>query len=151
MDPQQRISLEVTWEALEDAGVPPQNLSGSNTACFMGVNSDDYGKLLLEDLTGIEAWMGIGTAYPIFSTFADLQLLWMLHAHLHSWPFIKADNHYCFEKLISLLLVVSMPSADQVSLEFSTKPAPSPRMVHVVPSMTKQMDMDVAKVLQLLS
>ncbi len=29
----------------------------------MGVNSDDYGKLLLEDLTGIEAWMGIGTAY----------------------------------------------------------------------------------------
>jgi 6-methylsalicylic acid synthase len=63
MDPQQRISLEVTWEALEDAGVPPQTLSGSNTACFMGVNSDDYGKLLLEDLTGIEAWMGIGTAY----------------------------------------------------------------------------------------
>src|SRR5271170_3310469 len=62
MDPQQRISLEVTWEALEDAGVPPQTLSGSNTACFMGVNSDDYGKLLLEDLTGIEAWMGIGTA-----------------------------------------------------------------------------------------
>ena len=29
----------------------------------MGVNSDDYGKLLLEDLSGIEAWMGIGTAY----------------------------------------------------------------------------------------
>jgi 6-methylsalicylic acid synthase len=63
MDPQQRISLEVTWEALEDAGVPPQTLSGSNTACFMGVNSDDYGKLMLEDLSGIEAWMGIGTAY----------------------------------------------------------------------------------------
>jgi len=29
----------------------------------MGVNSDDYGKLLLEDLPGIEAWMGIDTAY----------------------------------------------------------------------------------------
>lgn len=63
MDPQQRISLEVAWEALENAGISPQSLSGSDTAVFMGVNSDDYGKLLLEDLSGVEAWMGIGTAY----------------------------------------------------------------------------------------
>lgn len=63
MDPQQRISLEVCWEALESAGIPPQSLAGSNTAVYMGVNSDDYGKMILEDLPGIEAWMGIGTAY----------------------------------------------------------------------------------------
>jgi 6-methylsalicylic acid synthase len=63
MDPQQRITVEVTWEALEDAGIPPNSLAGSNTAVFMGVNSDDYGKLLLEDIPGVEAWMGIGTAY----------------------------------------------------------------------------------------
>jgi 6-methylsalicylic acid synthase len=63
MDPQQRLTLEVTWEALEDAGIAPQSLAGSNTAVFTGVNSDDYSKLLLEDLPGVEAWMGIGTAY----------------------------------------------------------------------------------------
>ena len=63
MDPQQRLSLEVCWEALENAGIPPQSLSKSDTAVFMGVNSDDYSKLLLEDLPGVEAWMGIGTAY----------------------------------------------------------------------------------------
>ena len=63
MDPQQRLSLEVCWEALESAGIPPQSLAGSNTAVFMGVNSDDYSKLLLEDVPGIEAWMGIGTAF----------------------------------------------------------------------------------------
>ena len=63
MDPRQRISLEVCWEALENAGIPPQTLSKSDTAVFMGVNSDDYSKLLLEDLSGIEAWMGIGTAF----------------------------------------------------------------------------------------
>ncbi|CAF9939628.1 hypothetical protein IMSHALPRED_001575 [Imshaugia aleurites] len=45
MDPQQRISLEVCWEALESAGIAPQSLAGSNTAVYMGVNSDDYGKL----------------------------------------------------------------------------------------------------------
>jgi 6-methylsalicylic acid synthase len=63
MDPQQRVTLEVTWEALENAGIPPQSLSGSDTAVFMGVNSDDYSKLLLEDIPGVEPWMGIGTAY----------------------------------------------------------------------------------------
>ncbi|KAF6823072.1 type I polyketide synthase [Colletotrichum plurivorum] len=63
MDPQQRLSLEVAWEALEDAGIDPESLSGSDTAVFMGVNSDDYSKLLLEDLPNVDAWMGIGTAY----------------------------------------------------------------------------------------
>jgi 6-methylsalicylic acid synthase len=63
IDPQQRITLEVAWEALEDAGIPADTLSGSDTAVFMGVNSDDYGKLVLEDLEGVGAHMGVGTAY----------------------------------------------------------------------------------------
>ncbi|MGE2690387.1 type I polyketide synthase [Mycolicibacterium pulveris] len=62
MDPQQRLALEVSWEALEHAGVPPRSLAGSDTAVLMGVNSDDYGKLVMEDLPGIEAWTGIGTS-----------------------------------------------------------------------------------------
>lgn len=62
MDPQQRLALEVSWEALEHAGVPPRSLAGSDTAVLMGVNSDDYGKLIMEDLPGIEAWTGIGTS-----------------------------------------------------------------------------------------
>jgi 6-methylsalicylic acid synthase len=61
MDPHQRLGLEVTWEALEDAGINPKSLSGSDTAVYIGVDSDDYSRLLLEDLPNIEAWMGIGT------------------------------------------------------------------------------------------
>ncbi|MEO6702447.1 MAG: polyketide synthase, partial [Jatrophihabitantaceae bacterium] len=63
MDPQQRIILELSWEALEHAGIPPAGLAGTDTGVFIGVGSDDYGRRLLEDLPNIEAWTGIGGAY----------------------------------------------------------------------------------------
>ena len=63
MDPQQRIVLELSWEALEHAGIPPHTLGGSDAGVFMGVGADDYGRRMLEDLPQIEAWTGIGGSY----------------------------------------------------------------------------------------
>jgi 6-methylsalicylic acid synthase len=63
MDPQQRIMLELAWEALEHAGIPARDLRGTDAGVFVGVGADDYGRRLLEDLPRIEAWTGICGAY----------------------------------------------------------------------------------------
>ncbi|MEU0102452.1 SDR family NAD(P)-dependent oxidoreductase [Streptomyces sp. NPDC006267] len=62
LDPQQRMALEVAWESLEHAGIPPTSLAGTDTGVFIGVGTDDYGRRLLEDLPGVEAWTGIGSS-----------------------------------------------------------------------------------------
>lgn len=43
MDPQQRLFLETTWQALQDAGIVPEALAGSKTAVYAGVSGHDYG------------------------------------------------------------------------------------------------------------
>jgi acyl transferase domain-containing protein len=45
IDPQQRLLLEVGWEALEDAGQPPDQLAGSGAGVFVGISTSDYGSL----------------------------------------------------------------------------------------------------------
>lgn len=61
IDPQQRLFLEVSWEALENAGQAPGRLSGSKTGIFFGLHMDDYSlKLFRSNHCDIDAYRGMG-------------------------------------------------------------------------------------------
>jgi myxalamid-type polyketide synthase MxaE and MxaD len=65
MDPQQRLMLEVAWEALEDAGQTRESLAGSQTGVFVACCQNDYGHLQFSDLAVIDAHTASGTAHSI--------------------------------------------------------------------------------------
>jgi glutamate-1-semialdehyde-2,1-aminomutase len=61
IDPQQRLLLELAWEAIEDAGQKPEQLAGTKTGVFMGINGFDYYTLLMANPTqNINAYAGTG-------------------------------------------------------------------------------------------
>jgi myxalamid-type polyketide synthase MxaB len=64
MDPQQRVFLEVAWEALEHAGIPPHSLKESDTGIFVGTTVSDYLQLHLRQGTreDFDAYMVTGNS-----------------------------------------------------------------------------------------
>ncbi|HEY9740894.1 MAG TPA: thioester reductase domain-containing protein [Coleofasciculaceae cyanobacterium] len=65
MDPQQRLVLEVAWEAIENAAIVPSKLSGSQTGVFMAIGNYDYCRLLAKDITLVNAYDGTGNTLSI--------------------------------------------------------------------------------------
>jgi polyketide synthase 13 len=49
IDPQQRMALELTWEALEHARIPASSLRGEAVAVYVGSSNADYQNLALSD------------------------------------------------------------------------------------------------------
>jgi len=67
MDPQQRILLEVAYEALEDAGLPQEALAGQPVGVFVGAMNNDHAVLHLPDFEHIDTHTGPGASLGVIA------------------------------------------------------------------------------------
>ncbi|MCP2241558.1 SDR family NAD(P)-dependent oxidoreductase, partial [Lentzea aerocolonigenes] len=67
MDPQQRVLLEVAWEAFERAGIDPISVRGSQIGVFAGGNGQDYATVSAQSASGIEGYLVTGNAASVVS------------------------------------------------------------------------------------
>ena len=77
LDPQQRLLLETAWHALEDAGMVPQSLAGSDTGVFVGVSAVDYAPQVYGAPGGPDRFAATGTSAAIISN----RLSYFLNVH----------------------------------------------------------------------
>ncbi|MER7972977.1 type I polyketide synthase, partial [Streptomyces sp. NPDC096080] len=67
MDPQQRILLETSWEAVERAGIDPVSLRGSRTGVFVGTAGVDYVGVVMNSREDAEGHATTGLTASVVS------------------------------------------------------------------------------------
>ncbi|MFD6286180.1 beta-ketoacyl synthase N-terminal-like domain-containing protein [Streptomyces sp. NPDC060205] len=65
MDPQHRMLLEVTREALDHACLPADALAGTRTGVFVGISGNEYALLTTADPRAVDAWTATGAALGV--------------------------------------------------------------------------------------
>ena len=94
MDPQQRLALELAWEALENAGHAPTSLAGSSAGVYLGVANGDYGRALFAHPELIDPYFSSGNAYSVVAG----RIAYFLGAH---GPAVAIDTA-CSSSLVAL-------------------------------------------------
>lgn len=64
MDPQQRMLLECTFEALESAGIPKHQIVGKDVGVFIGGTFSEYESQLFSDTDTIPMYQATGRSQP---------------------------------------------------------------------------------------
>jgi len=113
LDPQQRLLMEVAWEALEHAGQPIDNLFGSQTGVFVGISSSDYLNLQTKggNLAELGTYVGTGNATSV----AAGRLSYLLGLH---GPSVSIDTA-CSSSLVALHLACQSLSVGECRMAIS--------------------------------
>ncbi|HEY6646106.1 MAG TPA: polyketide synthase Pks13, partial [Mycobacterium sp.] len=67
IDPQQRMALELTWEALENARIPASSLRGERVGVYVGASNNDYSFLSVADPSLAHPYAITGTTSSIIA------------------------------------------------------------------------------------
>jgi acyl transferase domain-containing protein/NADPH:quinone reductase-like Zn-dependent oxidoreductase/acyl carrier protein/NADP-dependent 3-hydroxy acid dehydrogenase YdfG len=67
IDPQQRLLMQVTWEAIESAGLSSTDLAGTRTGVYVGASALDYHQQMLFDLSSVDTHTMTGNTLSIVS------------------------------------------------------------------------------------
>lgn len=67
MDPNQRLMLEVAYEAFENAGLPLETIAGTNTSCYIGNFTTDYREMLFRDPEAMPLYSMSGSGFELIS------------------------------------------------------------------------------------
>ncbi len=108
MDPQQRLALEVAWEALENAGIAPASLAGSRSGVWFGISGIDYALLRVTSGVPAGAYVATGNAHSI----AANRLSYLLNLH---GPSVAVDTA-CSSSLVATHLACCSLRAGECDL-----------------------------------
>ncbi|MFD9789950.1 SDR family NAD(P)-dependent oxidoreductase [Streptomyces sp. NPDC059070] len=100
MDPQQRLLLTHVWNALEDAGIAPSSLAGSDTAVLVGTAPSGYGSLVLKEQQGEDGYAATGVSGSV----GPNRVSYLLDLHGPSEPVETA----CSSSLVALHRAVEL-------------------------------------------
>jgi phthiocerol/phenolphthiocerol synthesis type-I polyketide synthase C len=106
MDPQQRLALKLVWEALEDAGIPPSSIAGSETGVYVGASALDYGNRIIFDPASADAYFATGNTLSIVSN--RISYIYDLHG-----PSFTVDTA-CSSSLVALNEAVAALKAGRI-------------------------------------
>ncbi|KAI1074585.1 polyketide synthase [Whalleya microplaca] len=101
MDPQQRKLLEVVAECLEDAGVPLENISGSNTAVYIGNFTVDFQSMQTRDPDYLHRYHGTGTGTGIMAN--RISHVFNLHGPSFTLDTACSSSLYCLHSAVVAL------------------------------------------------